>query len=133
MYRHIKSFLKIAGITLISAPAVLIALFIIMEVVGIHVNHSATDKQTAQLKEYVETHIEDADIIDVYSETGNTTGTSNHVDCLSRITFDTELLEPALTEILDEQYKYYELDRTEDAYTLTVVTEAPFWDNIEGH
>ncbi len=128
------------GIAIVAVPILLITLGIVYEVVGIFANHAATDKQTKELKNVIETEIDDVQITDVYSETGNTTGTSNHVDCLSRITFSSDKDQ---TFIASSLKKYYYLDEREyytvtiegedGIYVVTQISKAPFPDNIEGH
>ena len=95
-------------------------------------------EQTNALQMNLESEISDIEIISVYSETGNTSGTGNHVDYLSSIIFSTEMQE---TEIEDRMSKYYMFDdgscyvnKTDDGYyTIYINTPAPFADNIEGH
>ncbi len=95
------------GIVVILLPTMLITIFIIYEYFGMCINHLATQKQTNTLQRNLENEISDLEIISVYSETGNTSGTSNHVDCLSSIaykdyTFDTKryLKEPRFIGVL---------------------------------
>ena len=83
--------------------------------------------------ESYEKNIEDVSILDVYSETGNTSGTGNHCECLSQITFETGVKKSSLTDLFCYKYKYYELDSDDGSYTVTVIRSAPFIDNIEGH
>jgi hypothetical protein len=87
MKKRIKPLLIGAGVTCVAIPILLIAFWIVIEIVGVFANHAATDKQTRNLRNVIIHEIDDAQIIDEYSETGNTSGTGNHVDCLSRITF----------------------------------------------
>lgn len=102
------------------------------------VNHMATWKQTVSLQADLEREISDIEVISVYSETGNTSGTGNHVDCLSSIVFSTEMEK---TEIEDRMSKDYAfdgwssyVDQADDGYyTIYINTSAPFADNIEGH
>lgn len=130
--------LKQTGILLLSLPFLLIILFIGYELFGLWINHLATKRQTHKLQANLETEIPDIQLIDVYSETGNTSGTGNHVDCLSVITFSTEMQED---ELIDRMAKYYEFDlwsclitKTEDGnYVFYLNTSAPFANNIEGH
>jgi hypothetical protein len=72
-----KEFSKIfvgIGITIVSIPVLLLAFFVVIEVVRSIANHAATNKQTNVLTAYIEKSIEDASIIDTYSFTGNTSG-----------------------------------------------------------
>lgn len=102
------------------------------------INHIATEKQTKTLQMNLENEISDVEIVSIYSETGNTSGTGNHVDCLSSIIFSTEMQK---TEIEDRMAKYYVFDewscyinKTDDGnYMVYLNTSAPFADNIEGH
>lgn len=101
------------------------------------VNHAATGRQTKELKSNLEKAIDDIRIIDVYSETGNTAGTGNHVDCLSIVNFSTN---SPLKEVKEKMSGYYEWDEwscfieeTEEGYLFYLNTPAPFADNIEGH
>lgn len=121
------------GITIVSIPVLLLALFVVIEVVGSIANHAATNKQTNELTAYIEKSIEDASIIDTYSFTGNTSGTGNHVECESMITFNSNMSEDEVNHIFEVQYKYRELEKKDGSYVITVYGDAPFPDNIEGH
>lgn len=118
---------------IVSIPIILIVLFIVIEIVGCIANHAATDKQTKELTAYIEKSIEDASIIDTYSFTGNTTGTGNHVECESKITFNSDMSEDDVDRIFAAQYKYRELEKKDGSYIITVYGDAPFPDNMEGH
>ena len=130
--------LRRSGIVLLSLPVALVAAWVIYEIFGMCINHIAAREQTSTLQTNLEREITDLEIIHIYSETGNTSGTGNHVDCLSSILFSTEMQE---TEIRDRMSKYYIFDewscyvkKTEDGYyTIYINTSAPFADNIEGH
>ena len=130
--------LKRFGIAFLSLPIILMVIFVLYEIFGMCVNHIATEKQTNTLQMNLESEISDIEIISVYSETGNTSGTGNHVDCLSLITFSTEMEEK---EIEARMSRYYVFDdwscyvsKTEDGhYNIYINTSAPFADNIEGH
>lgn len=130
--------LKRVGLVLFLLPIILIVFFVLYEMYGICANHMATEKQTKTLQQRLESEIPDLKIISSYSETGNTSGTGNHVDCLSSIKFSTAMQE---TEIEACMAKYYILDKwscyidtTEDGYyTMYINTPAPFADNILGH
>ncbi|MCR4902389.1 MAG: hypothetical protein K6A23_05995 [Butyrivibrio sp.] len=133
MKKTIIKILKGLGITIVAIPVIIIALFIAIEVVGYAANHITTSKQTKELTAYIEKTIEDASISEVYSFTGNSTGTGNHVECLSRITFKSDMSEDDVDTIFKEKYKYYDLEGQEGSYVITVYGDAPFPDNIEGH
>jgi len=130
--------LKRTAIVLLSLPILLIIFFILYEIFGMCINHMTTKNQTDRLQTNLENEIPDIKIIKIYSETGNTSGTGNHVDCLSSITFSTEMQE---FEIENSMSKYYHFDewscyitKTEDGnYLFYLNTSAPFADNIEGH
>lgn len=130
--------LKRIGLVILSLPIFLIVFFILYEIFGMCVNHMTTRHQTDQLQANLEKEISDFKIVEVYSETGNTSGTGNHVDCLSAITFSTEMQD---MEIKNSMSKYYHFDewncfvtKTEDGnYLFYLNTSAPFRDNIEGH
>ena len=121
------------GITIVSIPVLLLALFVVIEVVGSIANHAATNKQTNELTAYIEKSIEDASIIDTYSFTGNTSGTGNHVECESMITFNSDMSEDDVNHIFEVRYKYRELEKKDGSYVITVYGDAPFPDSIEGH
>ncbi len=128
---------RIGGIVLF-LPILLIVAFILYEVFGMCVNHRATDQQTDTLQTRLESKIPDIEIVDIYSETGNTSGTGNHVDCLSSITFSTDLQIEEVEKIMAEYYTFDQIDcylkETEEGYYLIYLnTSAPFADNIEGH
>ena len=133
MKKTVKKVIVGAGITIVSIPILLIALFIVIEIVGAIANHAATDKQTKELIAYIEESIEDASIIDTYSFTGNTTGTGNHVECESKVTFNSGMSEDEVSQIFEKKYKYHVLEKKDDSYVITVHGDAPFRDNIEGH
>ena len=104
-----------------------------IEVVGYVANHAATDKQTKELTAYIEKVIEDATIVDSRSFTGNTSGTGNHVECESMVTFNSDMAEDEVDRIFDAKYEYRELEKTDGSYIITVYGDAPFPDNLEGH
>ncbi len=130
--------LKRFGIAVLILPVTLLVIWGLYEVFGMCVNHMAAREQTDTLQKNLESEIPDIEIVSVYSETGNTSGTGNHVDCLSSITFSTEMQE---TEIEDRMSEYYVFDgydcyvnKKDDGYYIIYVnTSAPFADNIEGH
>lgn len=128
---------RIAKIIL-AVPLILIGIFILYELFGLCVNHFTTARQTKQLVATLEEEVPDIELIDVHSETGNTSGTGNHVDCLSLITFSTEMQQSDLEEKLYQHYEYDEwmcyLSQNEDGnYVFRLNTSAPFAGNIEGH
>lgn len=119
-------------------PFILILGVIVFEIVGMSVNHAATDRQTKKLQADLTEGISDLEIINVNSETGNSSGTGNHVECMSTIIFSTEMNE---SEIEEAMAAYYDFDneccviRKEENGTFSIYLEttAPFRDNIEGH
>lgn len=125
----------------LAIPAVLgglLVLFVLIEAVGAGVNHYATKVQTDQLRDRLEEQVEDVVIMEVDSQTGNTSGTGNHVDCLSRITFRSAFSKDELMERLEEYYEfdpwYCSITEAEDGcYVFGLLTSAPFPNNIEGH
>lgn len=129
---------KRAGLAVLCLPIILVVIFIFYELLGISVNHWATERQTQQLRTNLENEITDIEIVNIYSETGNTSGTGNHVDCLSVVTFLTKMQEQ---EIQDKMAAYYSFDdgdcyvekTQEGEYSIYLNTSAPFADNIEGH
>lgn len=130
--------LKRFGIAILFLPVVLAGIWAVYEIFGMCINHIATREQTDILQRNLESEISDIEIISIYFETGNTSGTGNHVECLSSIVFSTEMQE---SEIEDCMSKYYvldgwscDVDKTEDGYyKIYIYTSAPFADNIEGH
>lgn len=64
-------------ITLICIPLLFIFAFVAFEILGLGVNHYTTNQQTNTLKETILSVAPDAEILDTYSETGNTSGTGN--------------------------------------------------------
>ncbi|MBD5479470.1 MAG: hypothetical protein HDR14_09290 [Lachnospiraceae bacterium] len=130
--------LKRTGLALLLLPVIVIGIFILYEIFGMCVNHIATGRQTKQLQVNLKNEIPDIEIINVYSETGNTGPTGNHVDCLSTVVFSTNMEE---SEIVNRMSAYYEFNdwycyvyQTEDGnYLFYLNTSAPFVDNIEGH
>jgi len=123
----------VIGITIVSIPALLLALFVVIEVVGYIANHAATNKQTKELTAYIEKSIEDVSIVDTYSFTGNTSGTSNYVECESKVTFNSNLSEDEVDSIFEARYEYCALEKKDGNYIITIYGDAPFPDNIEGH
>ncbi|MCI8648886.1 MAG: hypothetical protein HFG20_02100 [Anaerotruncus sp.] len=132
-----KWFRKI-GLLFVFLPIILLVIFVAYELLGLCANRIATKYQTDRLQSHLENEIWDIQIVSVYSETGNTSGTGNHVDCLSLITFSTDMQE---LEVANKMSKHYELDgwscyinQIEDGqYLFYLNTSAPFVNNIEGH
>ncbi len=122
--------LKGVVISIVGIPLLLIAFMIGIEVVGYFANHAATDRQTKELRNVILQEIDDAEIIDEYSETGNTSGTGNHVDCLSRISFSSDKNQETIAEILDTNYEYLELKSEKGIYIIAARKPMVFrpWD-----
>lgn len=117
---------------------VLLGLGVLYQLVGMGINHLATQKQTHALQVILEREISDIEIISVYAETGNTSGTGNHVDCWSCITFSTKMPEAEIASCLAEYAVFDEDSRLmykteEGAHTICLTKTVPFADNIEGH
>lgn len=113
-------------------------IFVLYEIFGMCINHIATKEQTNTLQVHLESEITDIEIISVYSETGNTSGIGNHVDCLSSIIFSTEMQETEIKDCLSEYYAFDEgscyVNKTNEGYyKIYINTSAPFADNMEGH
>ena len=126
------------GIVILSLPIALIAVWVLYEIFGMCINHIATKNQTNTLRTNLESEISDIEIISVYSETGNTSGTGNHVDCMSLIMFSTEMQETEIKHCMSKYYVFDEwscyVNKTDDGYyKIYINTSAPFADNIEGH
>ena len=126
------------GIVMLSLPIVLAIVYVLYEIFGMYINHITTKEQTNTLRTNLESEISDIEIISVYSETGNTSGTGNHVECLSSITFSTEMRKTEIEECMSKYYVFdgwnYYLNKTDDGYYIIYInTSAPFADNIEGH
>ncbi len=130
--------IKKVGIAMLLLPVILILAVISYEIFGMWMNHRATDRQTEKLEADIRKEIGDGEILEIYSETGNTSGTGNHVECLSVITFSTELTEEEIKEKMSEAYVFdgwdcYVEPGDEGFYTFYLKTSAPFPNNIEGH
>lgn len=130
--------LKRTGLVLLSLPIILIIIVVLYEIFGMCVNHIATKRQTDRLKMNLENEIQDIKFVKIYSETGNTSGTGNHVDCLSSIIFSTEMQEFEIENSMSEYYEFNEwscyVDKTDDGnYLFYLNTSAPFKNNIAGH
>lgn len=150
-------------IIIVCIPIALILVVIAFEIAGMIVNHTATWRQTEKLKNVIEKELTDAEIIDTYSETGNTSGTGNHVDMLSVVVFRTN---ESISDIEIKLKDYYEFDEwgcwvekldtmaeihepgsfwyqiwdemdisedSDNCYLMYLNQSAPFADNIEGH
>ena len=130
--------LKRIGLGILFSPFMLIVIFVLYEVFGMCANNISTNRQTKQLQAHLECEISDHQFIKIYSKKGNTAGTGNHVDCLSSVTFSTQM---PVSEIKDKMSKYYTFDewscyvsQTENGtYLFYLNTSAPFPNNIEGH
>lgn len=125
-------------VVILFLPITLVIVWGMYEIFGMCINHIATKEQTNTLRMNLESEISDIEIISVYSETGNTSGTGNHVDCLSAIMFSTKMQEMEIEDCLSEYYVFDEwscyVNKTEDGYyTIYINTSAPFADNIKGH
>ena len=130
--------LKRFGIALLVLPIILIIIFILYEIFGMCINRIATREQTNTLQMNLENEISDIEIISVYSETGNTSGTGNQVDCLSVIIFSTKMQEAQIENCMSKYYVFDGWDcyvnKTDDGYyKIYISTSAPFAGNIEGH
>ncbi|MCI9626831.1 MAG: hypothetical protein HFI90_08610 [Clostridia bacterium] len=135
-------------------------LMILFEIFGFIVNHIATNIQTAQLEKAILSELSMVEMIDTYSETGNTSGTGNHVDMLSVAVFKTEDTKTDIKNKLKNIYDFDDefgcwveelkeshehlngfsfwnkMDIPEDldnCYMIYLNERAPFVDNIEGH
>lgn len=130
--------LKRFGIVILALPIALLVIWELYEVFGMCINHIATKEQTNTLQINLENEISDIEIVSVYSETGNTSGAGNHVDCLSSIIFSTEMQKSEIEDCMSKYYVFDEyscyVDKTDNGYyTIYINTSAPFADNIEGH
>ncbi len=109
------------------------------ELAGIVVNQASTTMQTSKLRKEIAEVIPNTEIISAKSQTGNTTGTGNHVDCLSLVTFSSDLSISEVQDKLDDTYEWNDLncyveetDKTGE-YLFYLRKRAPFADNIIGH
>lgn len=130
-------YLKRVGLGLLCAPFALIALFILFELFGMCVNHIATGVQTHQLQKHLAAEVDDLEILDVQSQTGNSSGTGNHVDSVSIVTFTSGKTCDELTDCMDAYYDFdmwlCRIDETDAGFQFYLNTRAPFADNIGGH
>ena len=129
---------KRLGIMTLFLPVLLAVIWVLYQIFGMGVNYMATREQTNTLRTNLESEISDIELIDVYSETGNTSGTGNHVDCLSSIIFFTEMEEAEIEDCMSKYYDFDDwscyVDKTDDGYyKIYINTTAPFADNIAGH
>lgn len=92
-------------ITLICIPLFTVFALVAFEIFGLSVNRYATNRQTNTLKETVLSVAPDAEILDAYAKTGNTSGTGNHVDMLSVLLIKTSMDFSKLKGDLNEHYK----------------------------
>ena len=150
-------------IVLLALPAILVGLFVLYEVMGMAVNHTSSAHQTKNAIKLLNTELSSVEIIDSYTETGNTSGTGNHVDMLTAIIFKTDASLPEIEGLIDRNYGLDEWycrieemekvaafweeapifysyvsemevpDDLEHTYLLYINNSAPFVDNIEGH
>ena len=130
--------LKRLGIALLALPVTLIAILVLYEIFGMCINHITTGRQTNALQLNLENEISDIEIISVNSETGNTSGTGNHVDCMSSVIFSTQMQEAEIKDCMSKYYVFDEwscyVNQTDHGYYMIYInTSAPFADNIEGH
>ena len=133
-----RKWIKRLGLTILFLPVILIIAVVAFELFGMSMNHRSTDRQTTDMQTNLKNEVSDIKILDVYSETGNISGTGNHVECLSVITFSTEMKE---SEVRDRMSKYYTFDGwdcyinkiDENFYSFYQSTSAPFPNNLEGH
>ena len=117
-----------------------VPLFLILfEIFGMIINHASTCIQTNRLRHDIVDAIPNTEIISVESQTGNTSGTGNHVDCLTCITFTSGLSVPEIQDKLGSTYEwdewncYVDETDTKGEYLFFLRKHAPFVNNIEGH
>jgi len=155
--------LRHIGRGLLLLPLILVVLVVLYEAVGMAVNHIAGARQTERAAELLETELPWAEVLDSYTETGNTSGTGNHVDMLSAVIFRTDAGLPEIERLIDRSYGLDEWscwveemaeiaasreerpyafpclenmevpEELEHVYLLYMNRSAPFPDNIEGH
>jgi len=127
------------GLIMVFIGIVAIPLFIMtFEIFGMIVNHASTGVQTNRLRRNIVNAIPNTKIISSESRTGNTSGTGNHVDCLTQITFTSTLSLSDVRDKLDNTYDwndscYVKKTEKEGEYLFFLLNSAPFADNIEGH
>ena len=111
----------------------------LLEIFGMAVNHASTGIQTFRLRHDIVEAFPNTEIITVDSQTGNTSGTGNHVDCLTCITFTSDLPLSEVQNKLSGNYEwndlrcYVEDTDTAGEYLFFLRKSAPFPGNIEGH
>ena len=132
-----KWFKRIILIILLLSILLILAL-ILFEIFLMFANHLTTDRQTKKLTSDLEREISDIEIIRVDAITGNTSGTGNHVECMSVIAFSTELTKSEIEDFLSKYYTFDDCDcfvemQENGSYIFHLVRSAPFPDNIEGH
>lgn len=98
--------IKRIGMAILCVPVLAVAVFIVFELVGAVVNHAATAVQTNRLKNVLLQELPGVEILDTYSETGNTSGTGNHVDMLSVVLFRTDRDEEEIYDRLKDEYDF---------------------------
>ncbi len=141
-------------IVILSLLVLAIVIYIGYEVFGAVYNDISAEKQTKELVKCIEKT--DAQIIDKYTFTGNTSGTGNHTDMLSMVVVKTEDIDMVSSKIenfeenilsleylLEDKYLWPDLKRhlnkmdipddTENCYVINVIDSAPFSDSIVGH
>ena len=136
--KMVRKWIKRFGLTILFLPVILIIAVVAFEWFGMRMNHKATDRQTKNMQTNLVNEISDIEILHVYSETGNISGTGNHVECLSAITFSTELTKSEIENLLSKYYTFDGWDcfvemQENGSYIFHLVRSAPFPDNIEGH
>ncbi len=105
-----KKIFKLIGICIVALPFLAIVLWIGFELVGMMVNSLAASKQTRQIQRNLQDAWQNVTIIDTYSETGNTSGTGNHVDMSSVVAFK---VDEDLDEIIEKMSGGYEFNATD--------------------
>lgn len=146
-----KKALKRIGIGILLTPFILVAVYILWEIVGIICNNIAGEMQTSDLKGLCK---DIGTVADTDTFVGNT-GNGNHVDLVSTLLIESDKSEEEMGSRLEEEYDYvsvYELGKLiendshkldeleipenwEDSnyYVVYVFQSAPFSDNIMGH
>ena len=75
MWRVVEAVYEAAkklGIVILFLPIILVILWATNEILGMCINHIATQKQIHTLQMHLESEISDIEIISIYSGTGNT-------------------------------------------------------------
>lgn len=88
-------------------PFALIGMWVLFELFGLTVNHLSTHIQTYKLKQSLLNKLSSVEIVDTYSETGNTGPTGNHVDMLSVVIFKTD---DSKLDIRNKLRSFYDLE-----------------------